>query len=315
MPAQFLPYAYFEGAIVPLSHAKVSVATHALQYGTAVFGGIRGYLDQDGHTINIFRLPDHARRFSQSAALLKIQLPFDVDSLCSLAVDLTRRNAPTGNVYYRPFAYKAGLDLTPKLSGVADGFALYMLPLDEYYEVDQGLSVTVSAWQRVNDVAIPARGKVSGAYVNSALACDDARAQGFDDAILLNARGKVSEGSAANLFLVRHGALITPPLTADILEGITRRSILQLARDLGIPVEERDVDRTELYYADEIFFCGTGAQVTWVGQVDRRLIGDGQPGPITTRLKAAFLDAVRGKSPAYRHWLTPVAIPAEVASR
>jgi branched-chain amino acid aminotransferase len=315
MRTTHLPYAYFEGRIVPIEEAKVSVATHALQYGTGVFGGIRGYLDQDGSTINIFRLSDHVRRFTQSAGLLKIALPLDPDGLAELAVELTRRNAPTGNVYYRPYAYKAGLDLGPTLAGVDDGFTLFMLPLNDYYGgggESSGLSVMVSSWQRMADNAIPARGKVSGSYVNSSIAKDEAQGYGFDDAILLNERAKVSEGSGCNLFLVRNGVLITPPITANILEGITRRTMLQLALDAGIPVDEREVDRTELYLADELFFCGTGVQVTWIGQVDRRPVGNGRPGPITTQLQTRFFDIVRGKAPEYAHWLTPVAIPAPV---
>ena len=317
MHTTHLPYAYFEGKIVPFEEAKVSVATHALQYGTAVFGGIRGYLDQDGSTINIFRLPDHFRRFTQSAGLIKVQLPADGDGLCEIAVELTKRNRPTGNCYYRPFAYKAGLELGPTLGGVADGFTMFMLPLEGYYggtDQTRGLSVMVSSWQRMHDNAIPARGKVSGSYVNSSIAKDEAVGYGFDDAILLNERGKVSEGSGCNLFLVRNGVLVTPPVTANILEGITRRTMLQLARDAGIPIEEREVDRTELYVADELFFSGTGVQVTWIGQVDRRPVGDGNRGPITAQIQDRFFDIVRGKAPEYAHWLTRVPIEAPVTA-
>lgn len=317
MQVKHLPYAYFEGQIVPIGDAKVSVATHALQYGTGVFGGIRGYLDQDGSTINIFRLPDHFRRFTQSAGMIKIKLPLDVDGLCAMAVELTRRNEPTSNVYFRPFAYKAGNDLGPTLTGVDDGFTMFMLPLNDYYAGSEnaGLSVMVSSWQRIADNAIPARGKVSGAYVNSSIAKDEAQEYGFDDAILLNERGKVSEGSGCNIFMVRHGALVTPPITANILEGITRRTILQLATDAGIPVVEREVDRTELYLADELFFSGTGVQVTAITKVDRRPVGDGAIGPVTARLHARFFELVRGGLPEYHHWLTRVAIAAPVTAR
>ncbi|HEU5328010.1 MAG TPA: aminotransferase class IV, partial [Thermomicrobiales bacterium] len=220
------------------------------------------------------------------------------------------------NVYFRPYAYKAGLELGPTLTGIADGFAMFMLPLDDYYggEENNGLSVMVSSWQRLQDNAIPARGKVSGSYVNSSIAKDEAQGYGFDDAILLNERGKVSEGSGCNLFMVRNGALVTPPITANILEGITRRSLLQLARDANIPIEEREVDRTELYLADELFFCGTGVQVTWIGQVDHRPVGDGKAGPITTQLQTRFFDIVHGKTPEYAQWLTRVPIPAPVAA-
>ena len=308
MNVEHLPYAFFEGEIVPIADAKVSVASQVVQYGSGVFAGIRGYLDADGSTINIFRLPDHFRRFTQSARLIKVRLPFDVDGLCDLAVELTRRNAPTSNIYCRPFAYKSGLDLAPNLSGVADGFALYMLPLDDYLPTN-GVSAMVSSWQRVTDNSIPARGKVSGSYINSAIAKDEAATYGFDDAILLSQRGKVSEGSGCNMMMVRSGALVTPPITSDILEGITRRSLLQLARDMDIPTEEREIDRTELYVAEELLFCGTGVQIAPITSVDRRTVGAGVPGPITTRLQTRFFDIVRGKAPEYAHWLTRVPIP------
>lgn len=300
-----LPYAYFAGQIVPLAQAQVSIATHALQYGTAVFGGIRGYLDADGHTINLFRLHDHCVRFVQSAGLIKLRLPFDAKGLAALACELTRCNAPTTTVYLRPFAYKASFSLVPALRG-PDGFALYMQPLDSFYSIAGGLSVMVSSWQRIADRVIPARGKVAGGYINASIAKDEAYDYGFDDAIMLNERGKVSEGSASNIFVVRDGVLITPPVTADILEGITRRSLIQIAHDLGIPVVERELDRTELYVADEIFFCGTGVQVSWIGQIDRRPVGGGCEGPLTARLRERFFAIVQGKVPAYADWLTPV---------
>lgn len=308
----YSPYAYFNGAIVPFEDANVSVATHALQYGTGVFGGIRGYRNHDGESTNIFRLKDHCERVIQSAALVKINLPFNAAGLADIFVKLTQRNAPEGNVYFRPFAYKSGLDLTPKLTDVEDGFTLYMMALEDYYSADKGLDVMVSAWRRVNDNMIPARGKVSGAYINSSLAKDDAQAYGFDEAIMLNDQGKVGEGSAANLMIVRKGVLITPPVTADILEGITRRTIFTLAQDLGIPTEQRAIDRTELYVADEIFFCGTGAQVTPVASVDRRPVGSGKTGEITMKLFERFHDAVRGKLLEYDDWLTKVPVAAAV---
>lgn len=301
-----LPYAYFDGQIVPLAEATVSVATHALQYGTSAFGGIRGYLAADGRAVHLFRLEDHYRRLVQSARLLRIALPFDVAGLCALSVDLTRRNGHLGEVYLRPFVYKAGLDLTPGLTGIADGFALFMLAIDGLPPLDHGLAVCVSSWQRVTDNAIPPRGKVGGSYVNASLIRDEALAHGFDDAIVLNARGKAGEGSVSNLFMVRDGVLITPPVSGDILEGINRRAVLELARDLGIPVVEREIDRTELYVADELFLCGTRMQLAWIKSVDRREVGDGRRGPITTRLLARFEAAVRGNAPDYAHWMTRV---------
>lgn len=301
-----LPYAYFEGDIVPLAEARVSVATHALQYGTGAFGGIRGYLSADGRAVHLFRLQDHYRRFAHSAKLLRIELPFDVDGLCELSVELTRRNGHLGEVYLRPFMYKAGLDLSPGLAGIADGFTLFMLAVDGLPPLGHGLSVGVSSWQRVTDNAIPPRGKIAGSYVNASLIRDEARDRGFDDAIVLNARGKAGEGSVANLFLVRDGILITPPVSADILEGINRRAVLELAADLGIPVVEREIDRTELYVADEMFLCGTRVQLAWIAAADRRQVGTGRRGPITTRLAERFEAAVRGTAPEYAHWMTRV---------
>jgi branched-chain amino acid aminotransferase len=309
MSSLYLPWAFFDGGYVPVAEARIPIGCHAVQYGQGVFAGIRGYLDQDGSTINIFRLPDHFRRFTQSASLIKVALPGPVDALVGIATELTRRNAPTGDVYYRPFAYDEGEGLGPSLSG--RGFAIYMLPVGDLIS-QTGLAVMVSSWRRVTDNAIPARGKISGAYVNSALVREDARVSGFDDAIVLNERGKVAEASVANLMLVRGGTLVTPAITADILEGITRRSLLQLARDMGLPVEEREVDRTELYVADEIFLCGTGAQLAPVVSVDRRPVGAGQPGPIATGLRRRFMDVVRGRAPEYARWLTPVPAAAGV---
>jgi branched-chain amino acid aminotransferase len=304
--SELLPYAFFEGQIVPSDQAKVSIATHALQYGTGVFGGIRGYLTADGHAINVFRLPDHTRRLMQSARFLRASLPYDADGVAQIIVELIKRNAPRFDVYIRPFIYKADLELGPKLRGIRDELAIYLIPLQEYLPVTKPIRVMVSSWRRVEDNIIPSRGKVSGAYVNSALAHDQAEEAGFDDAIMLNAEGKVAEASGANIFIVRNGTLITAPITADILEGITRRTIIQYAHDLGIPVEEREIDRTELYICDEIFLCGTGAQISPVGVVDGRTVGDGEIGPITKRLQELFFAVVRGEEPRYQHFLTRV---------
>ncbi|MDI3341969.1 MAG: branched-chain amino acid transaminase [Sphaerobacter sp.] len=308
MTSPLLPYAFFEGEFVPSAEAKVSIATHALQYGTGAFGGIRGYLDQDGRTINIFRLPDHVRRLLQSGRLLRAQLPYGVDDICGIITELVRRNAPRRNVYIRPFIYKAGLELTPKLRGIRDELAVYMLPLDDYLDLSTPVRLMVSSWQRVEDNIIPSRGKVTGAYINSSLAKDQAAEAGYDDAIMLNEHGKVAEGSGANLFIVRAGTLVTPPVTADILEGITRRSIVEFARDAGIPVEERAIDRSELYIADEVFLCGTGVQIAAVGSIDGRPVGDGQRGQITAKIQDIFFTLVRGGDSPYRHYLTRVPI-------
>ncbi len=310
-----LEYAFFEGKIVPFAEAKVSVGAHALQYGTGAFAGIRGYLDQDGETINIFRLPDHAARLLNSAKILRSQLPFTRETLAQTIVDLVEKNAPTSDAYIRPFIYKSSVQLTPRLNGLDSELAIYMLQLGDYLDTSTGVKASVSSWMRVPDNAVPGRGKLSGAYINSALAKDEAEEKGADEAILLDHHGHVAEGSGCNLFLVRDGALVTAPITGDILEGITRRTMMQFARDEGIPIEERSIDRSELYILDEAFFCGTGVQISPIASIDGRLVGDGKPGPISMRLREIFFDTVRGRNAKYAHYLTPVrakvALPAD----
>ena len=306
MDSPMMEYAFFQGRVVPFVDARISIGTHSVQYGTGAFAGIRGYLDDDGGTINIFRLPDHAERLLNSARLLRAELPFDRDSLAATIVSLVERNAPKGDVYIRPFVYKSAVQLTPRLRGLDDELAIYMLAMGDYLKLDRGQRAIVSSWFRIPDNAIPSRGKLIGAYVNSALAKDEAEEKGGDEAIMLNTAGKVAEGSGCNLFIVRNGALITPPVTGDILEGITRRSMLRMASDEGIRTEEREIDRTELYLADEAFFCGTGVQVAWIEAVDGRPVGKGQMGPITTHLRTAFFDTVRGRSTRYADWITRV---------
>ena len=311
-PSPMLEYAYFEGQIIPFADAKISIGTHAVQYGTGAFAGIRGYLDQDGETINVFRLPEHAARLLNSAKLLRAMLPFTRETLAETIVNLVEANAPTGDVYIRPFVYKASVQLTPRLQGLDNELAIYMLKLGDYLDTESGVKAAVSSWHRVPDNAVPGRGKLSGSYINSALAKDEAEEKGADEAILLDQQGHVAEGSGCNLFLVRDGVLITAHITGDILEGITRRTLIQFARDEGIPVEERDIDRSELYIADEAFFCGTGVQVAPISSIDGRHVGDGQPGPITKRIQRIFFDTVRGRHPDYTHFLTRVR--AKVAS-
>ena len=307
-----LEYAFFEGQFVPFADAKISVGTHAVQYGTGAFAGIRGYLDADGETINIFRLPEHSARLLNSAKLLRATLPFTRETLAQTIVDLVEKNAPTGDVYIRPFVYKSSVQLTPRLNGLDNELAIYMLQLGDYLDTTSGVKAAVSSWQRLPDNAVPGRGKLSGGYINSALAKDEAEEKGADEAILLDGHGHVAEGSGCNLFLVRDGALVTAPITGDILEGITRRTMLQFARDEGIPIEERDIDRSELYIVDEAFFCGTGVQIAPITSIDGRPVGDGIPGPISLKLREIFFDTVRGRNPDYVHFLTKVR--AKVAS-
>ena len=307
-----LEYAFFEGQFVPFADAKISVGTHAVQYGTGAFAGIRGYLDADGETINIFRLPEHATRLLNSAKLLRATLPFTRETLSQTIVDLVEKNAPTGDVYIWPFVYKSSVPLTPRLKGLDNELAIYMLQLGDYLDTTSGVKAAVSSWHRLPDNAVPGRGKISGGYINSALAKDEAEEKGADEAILLDQHGHVAEGSGCNLFLVRDGTLVTAPITGDILEGITRRTMMQFARDGGIPIEERDIDRSELYIVDEAFFCGTGVQIAPITTIDGRPIGDGIPGPISLKLREIFFDTVRGRNPKYAQFLTPVR--AKVAS-
>lgn len=314
--SETLEYAFFEGNIIPFTDAKVSIGTHALHYGTGAFAGVRGYLDADGHTINIFRLKDHVARMMKSAKLLRAELPLDADGIADVLVKLAEKNAPTGDVYFRPLIYKASVQLTPRLRGIKDELAVYMMPMGDYLDTTRGQKAIVASWIRVPDNAVPSRGKLTGAYINSALAKDQAEELGADEAILLDGNGHIAEGSSCNIFIVRDGTLITPPVTGDILEGITRRTFFQLATELGIPHEERSIDRSELYIADEAFFCGTGVQIAPIETIDGRPIGDGQ-WPISQQLHDAFFAIVRGTSDQHRDWLTPVEIkqPASASAR
>jgi branched-chain amino acid aminotransferase len=308
-----LDYAFFEGEIVPFGDARISIGTHAVQYGTGAFAGIRGYLDQDGETINIFRLTDHTTRLLNSGKLLRANLPYTPATLAEVIATLVAKNAPKGDVYIRPFIYKPAVQLTPRLRGLGDEIAVYMMDMGDYLDLDRGQKAAVSSWVRIPDNAIPSRGKLTGAYVNSAFSKDEAEEKGADEAIVLNTAGKVSEGSGCNLFMVRNGILTTPPLTSDILEGITRRTVIKFAEEAGIPVEQREIDRTELYLAEEAFFCGTGVQVAWIESIDGRPVGAGAQGPITAVIKDTFFDTVRGKRPQHQDWLYQVKRPVAAA--
>jgi len=298
---------YFRDRFMPLEEATVSIRTNALHYGTAVFEGIRAYWEPDGGQLYVFRLPDHYDRMLRNCRVLHLSVGKDVKELSRLTLDLLRRNGHQEDTYIRPIAFVSSEEIGPRLHGYATGFGVFTLPLGEYLDTSQGLRVGFSTWRRISDNAIPARCKVAGGYVNSALARTEAAAQGYDEALFLTEDGVLCEGSAENIFLVRGGRVITPDPSANILEGITRDTILTLAREaLGLPVEERRVGRTEVYLADEVFLCGTGAQVAPVVEVDRRPVGEGAIGPVTAKLQRLYFDVVRGKVPAYRHWLTPV---------
>jgi branched-chain amino acid aminotransferase len=306
MEAQLNSVAYHCGEFRALRECNVNIMTHALQYGTMVFGGMRGYHDSETDNVFIFRPYDHFHRLHRSARIMQMQPSLRPEQMTDIALELVRRNEYRCNVYFRPFVYKSELKLSPRLHDVADSFSMYTMKLDDYIDTSRGLNVAVSSWRRIDDNIIPTRAKVAGGYANSALAKSEVVQNGFDEAIFLDSRGFVSEGSAENLFIVRDGVLITPPNSASILEGITMRTILELAKDEGIEVIRRDIGRSELYIADEVFLTGTGAQVAWVAEIDRRPIADGSIGPITQRLRERYMQVVRGRDKKFREWAVPV---------
>ena len=308
-------WAFLNGEFVPIADAKISVMTHAFNYGTGIFEGIRAYWNPQHEQLYVLHLHDHFERFRQSARIMRITLPYSVDQLCDVTLEVLRRSSYHEDSYVRPIAYKASPLIGVRLHDLEDGLTIFAVPQGKYIETERGISCCVSSWRRTDDNAIPARGKITGSYVNAALAKSDAHEAGYEEAIVLDQQGHVSEGSAMNLFVARNGVLVTPPITDNILEGITRRSLIQMARDeLRVEVVERTIDRTELYVADEIFLCGTGAQISPVAEIDHRTIGDGKVGALTQQLSRLYFAAVRGESPKYRDWLTPVYGRAKAAA-
>lgn len=301
------PLAFFKGEFVPLSQAKVSIMTHALNYGTGVFEGIRANWNADEEQLYIFRLQEHYERLHRSARILKMSLPWSVAELCDLTAELVRRNGHREDTYIRPILYKGSEALVPRLHNLEDHFAIFTLPLGSYLDAEKGARCGVSSWRRVEDSAIPARAKVTGLYVNSALAKTEAVENGFDEAILLTSAGNVCEGSGENIFLVKGGRLFTPAESESILVGITRDTVIQLARlELGIETVERQIARNELYTADELFMTGTAAHITPIVEVDHRPIADGNTGPITRQLMDLYQGVIRGRNKKYLGWCTAV---------
>ena len=296
---------YVDGRFVPDSEATISVRSRGLNYGLGCFAGVRGYLADDGQQVFVFRLDDHVRRLELSAKLLFLRSePFA--QARQAVIEVLRKNEVHYDVYLRPMVISNSTELSPVLREQDSSFIVYCLPLKRYID-KESIDVCISSWRRTSDNAIPSRAKPTGGYLNSALARREAFDNGFDEAILLTEAGMVSEGSAEHVFIVRDGQLISPPSTEHNLDGITRRTLLQLAReDLNLPIVERPVGRTELYTADEMFLCGTGAEVTPVRSVDRRKVGDGNVGPVTTRLKGHYQDVVHGRVPERTKWLTPI---------
>lgn len=299
-------WAYFHGDFVPLAEARISVMTHAFNYGTAVFEGVRCYWNAEQQQLYGLDLLAHYQRIHRSARLLQLGLPHTPEELAAITVELLRRDGFHEDAYIRPIVYKSSESIGVRLHNLDSDLTIFAVPFGKYIDTEVGIRAQVSTWRRTDDNAIPARSKITGSYVNGAFAKSEAQMNGYDEALMLTQEGHVSEGSAENLFIVREGILITPPGSDNILEGITRHHLMAMAGDLGIPVRERSIDRTELYFADEVFLCGTGAQLAPVVEIDRRAIGGGKVGPITHRLHQLYFEAVRGRSDAYRDWLTPV---------
>jgi branched-chain amino acid aminotransferase len=296
-------HAFFEGKIVLLSEAKINIATHGFLYGTAVFGGIRAYWNGEKKRLFVFRPWDHYHRLLHSARMMAMQTSYDEESLIDLMLELLRMDNYQQDVYMRPTFYKADLGIGVKLHDLKDEFCLFTMPYEKYVKNDTNAHVTISSWRRIDDNMIPARGKVAGAYANSALIKTDANRAGFDEALVLDQNGHLSEGSAMNIFMVRDGIVYTPPVTDNILEGISRKSVMEILRkEMGLEVAERSIDRTEVAIADEFFMTGTAAQIMAVTKVDHRPIGRGEMGPVTAKLRTLYEDILRGKNPKYAHW-------------
>lgn len=292
---------------MPLSEARIPVMTHGFLYGTATFEGIRAYWNEEQGQLYLLKALEHFRRMQRSAKVLLMKLPMPPEELVELTVDLLRRNNFHQDTYVRPTLYKSSEIIGVRLHNLEQQMLIFAVPFGEYIAIDRGITAQVVSWRRNSDQALPARAKIVGGYANSAFSKSEAVLNGYDEAIVLTIDGHVSEGSAENIFIVRDGKLITPPVTDDILEGITRTGLVQLAREeLGIETIQRQIDRSELYSCDEVFLCGTGAQISPVVEIDHRPIGSGDVGPITRQLASLYFETVRGKMPAYMDWLTPI---------
>ncbi len=297
---------YFEGQYVPLKDARVNIMTHAFMYGTAVFEGIRAYWNAEDGVLYGLKFREHMARIRKNAGMLLMRDLPTVDELVEIVTEVTRRNAFHEDVYIRPCFYLSSRAVGVRLHNLDHELTVFTVPFGNYIDTELGVRLMTSTWRRNADDALPARGKIVGGYVNMAFQKSEAELNGFDEALVLTHDGHASEASAANMFIVRDGRLITPTVTDDILEGVTRLAVLELAETLGIPVDVRSINRSEVYIADEMFLCGTGVQMSPVVEVDHRPIGSGKAGPISQRLTDAYFDAVRGRDPRFAHWLTPI---------
>ncbi len=297
---------YFEGDWVPMRDANVSIMTHAFMYGTATFEGIRAYWNADEQRLYGLKIREHVERIRRSCRILFMRDVPSVDELTGLIVETIRRNGFRQDVYIRPSFYKSTRAIGVRLHELENELYIIAIPFGDYIATDTGIRVMTSTWRRNADDALPARGKIVGGYVNMAFQKTEAELSGFDEAIVLTADGHVNEASAANLFVVRDGVALTPPVSDDLLEGVTRKAVIELLGNEGVPVEVRSIDRSELYVADELFLCGTGVQISSVVEVDHRAVGSGEIGPISRLVSERYFDAVRGRLPAYSHWVTPI---------
>jgi branched-chain amino acid aminotransferase len=297
---------YFEGEFVPMRDAKVSIMTHAFMYGTATFEGIRAYWNEDQGRLYGLKLREHVERIRQSCRILLMPDIPAVDELTGLIVETVRRNGFREDAYIRPSFYKSTRAIGVRLHDLEHQLYIVALPFGNYVDTEHGLKLMTSSWRRNADEAIPARGKIVGGYVNMAFQKTEAELNGYDEALVLTGDGHINEASAANLFIVRDGVALTPPVNDDLLEGVTRKAIFEILANEGIPVEIRSIDRSEVYVADEALLCGTGVQVSPVVEVDHRQVGSGEVGPIGRLIRERYFDAVRGRLPEYAHWLTPI---------
>jgi branched-chain amino acid aminotransferase len=299
-------YAYFQKKIVPLAEARIGVMTHALHYGTALFEGIRGNWNAQRHQIYIFRLREHYQRLAEGCHLLKVNLPHSIDKLCQITVDVVEKCGFNEDIYIRPLAYKSSEELGVRLHDLDDDFLVFAIPWGRYLDMDSA-RCCVSSWRRPDDNVIPPQAKMTGIYINSAFTKTEAMENGYDEGIMLSPDGHVSEGSGENIFLVEGGRLITPAIYNNILMGITRDTVITLAKnELGLDTVERSIVRSELYTAEECFLTGTAAHITPVAEIDNRKIGDGSIGPVTTRLQKLYFDVIKGHNTKYMIWCTPV---------
>ena len=303
-PASYI--CLFEGRYVPLGEANVSIMTHAFMYGTATFEGIRAYWNAEQGQLYALKVREHMERIRSSAKVLLMSDIPSVDQLTAEALEVLRRNGFREDAYVRPSFYKSSRVIGVRLHELEHELYIIALPFGNYLDTDSGIRVMTSSWRRNPDEALPARGKIVGGYVNMAFQKSEAELNGYDEALVLTLGGHVNEASAANVFIVRDGVALTPPVSDDLLEGVTRNAMMELLRDEDIPVEIRSIDRSEMYIADEAFLCGTGVQISPIIEVDHRPVGSGAIGPITHLLHDRYFDAVRGRLPAYEHWLTPI---------